>query len=80
LLPPSFRFFREWLDTLAHLPPTLQYRDFVSVGRELSNRLRDPNGDAVDLVIALTHMRVPNDEILREKCSKEIDLILGGHV
>ena len=31
-----------------------------------------------DLIIALTHMRLPNDEILAEEVP-EIDLILGGH-
>ena len=31
-----------------------------------------------DFVIALTHMRLPNDKILAASV-KEIDLILGGH-
>ena len=31
-----------------------------------------------DIVIALTHMRWPNDVRLAE-CAPEIDLILGGH-
>lgn len=31
-----------------------------------------------DYVIALTHMRMPNDVKLAENCN-EIDLILGGH-
>ena len=31
-----------------------------------------------DLIIALTHMRVPNDRILASKVP-EIDFVLGGH-
>ena len=30
------------------------------------------------MIIALTHMRTPNDIILAKSCPK-IDLILGGH-
>ncbi|CAO3597150.1 unnamed protein product [Absidia cylindrospora] len=42
--------------------------------------LRDPQGPyKVDLVIALTHMRVPNDVKLATSCFEDIDLILGGH-
>ena len=36
----------------------------------------DPYG--CDLIIALTHMRAPEDRILASKVP-EIDLILGGH-
>jgi 5'-nucleotidase len=36
------------------------------------------NNQKVDYVIALTHMRLPNDIILAEDVP-EIDLILGGH-
>ena len=32
-----------------------------------------------DVIIALTHMRVPNDRILAQQCQGDIDLILGGH-
>ena len=31
-----------------------------------------------DFIIALTHMRLPNDRLLAEKVN-DIDLILGGH-
>ncbi|KAG9290588.1 hypothetical protein G9A89_020958 [Geosiphon pyriformis] len=71
---------KEWLETIPSLPPTLKYIDFVTVGKQLSTMLRDPNGPyAVDLVIALTHSRLPNDIILAKKCKDDIDLILGGH-
>ncbi|CAG8649887.1 5151_t:CDS:2 [Funneliformis caledonium] len=63
-----------------NLPPTLQYKDFIAVGKELAAKLRDPNGDyAVDLVIALTHSRLPNDILLARETQDEVDLILGGH-
>ncbi|KAJ3120840.1 hypothetical protein HK098_004205 [Nowakowskiella sp. JEL0407] len=74
----------EWLDTLAQTPPLL-FQDFISTGKSLTQKLKagemvDKNGKNVkcDFVIALTHMRVPNDELLAEKVP-EIDLILGGH-
>jgi len=57
----------------------LQYKDFVAVGKELAAQLRDPNGPyAVDLVIALTHSRLPNDILLAKETQDEVDLILGG--
>lgn len=60
-------------------PPELTYYDFVEVAKDLSRQLRDPNGPHhVDLVIALTHMRVPNDIKLARSCKEEIDIILGG--
>ncbi|GBC00114.1 hypothetical protein RclHR1_03750013 [Rhizophagus clarus] len=71
---------KDWLETIPGLPPTLQYKDFITVGKELAAQLRDPNGPyAVDLVIALTHCRLPNDILLAKETQDEIDLILGGH-
>ncbi|CAG8613328.1 22864_t:CDS:2, partial [Dentiscutata erythropus] len=69
-----------WLDTIPNLPSTIKYKDFVSVGKELSAQLRDPNGPhVVDLIIALTHCRLSNDIILAKQCKDDIDLMLGGH-
>ncbi|CAG8700457.1 11987_t:CDS:2, partial [Dentiscutata heterogama] len=69
-----------WLDTIPNLPSTIKYKDFVSVGKELSAQLRDPNGPhVVDLVIALTHCRLSNDIKLAKQCKDDIDLMLGGH-
>lgn len=45
-------------------------------GRKLAIELKSI--DNVDIVIALTHMRQPNDLILAEEVP-EIDVILGGH-
>lgn len=60
------------------------------VGLELSKELRDPNGPhRVDIIIALTHSRVPNDIRLAKELGAVsnrdtqnehgIDLIIGGH-
>ncbi|KAF7727302.1 hypothetical protein EC973_007818 [Apophysomyces ossiformis] len=71
---------KEWIDTIPSFPPELVYHDFVEVAKDLSKTLRDPEGPhKVDLVIALTHMRVPNDVKLAKNCLDEVDLVLGGH-
>lgn len=67
---------REWLDTLATIDPEeVTFIDFVQAGRSLGKQLKE---DGCDFVIALTHMRMPNDIKLAENVD-EIDLILGGH-
>ncbi|XP_071038162.1 trifunctional nucleotide phosphoesterase protein YfkN isoform X2 [Parasteatoda tepidariorum] len=67
----------EWLATLATIDPgDVTYIDFVTEGKKLAKQLRDKAG--VDYVIALTHMRTPNDCRLAENVD-EIDIILGGH-
>jgi 5'-nucleotidase len=66
----------EWIATLATLDPEdLIYLDFVNEGRRIAQDLRDQGADCV---IALTHMRWPNDVKLAENVD-EIDIILGGH-
>jgi 5'-nucleotidase len=52
----------------------ITYIDFVSEGRRLAAELRE--GQGVDLVVALTHMREPNDMRLAEEV-EGIDLVLG---
>ncbi|CAG8514973.1 1413_t:CDS:2 [Paraglomus occultum] len=70
---------KEWLETIPGLPPS-KHIDFIQACKDLSAELRDPNGPhAVDLVIAITHSRLPNDIILARGCQDEIDLMLGGH-
>ncbi|CAG2103416.1 unnamed protein product [Medioppia subpectinata] len=67
----------EWLATLATLAlDDVTYLDFVSEGRKLAKLLKEKEN--VDFVIALTHMRTPNDCRLAENVD-QIDLILGGH-
>ncbi|XP_048576403.1 mannosylglucosyl-3-phosphoglycerate phosphatase [Nematostella vectensis] len=67
---------QEWLVTLATVDPSeVTYLDFSQEGAKLAQHLRD---QGADFVIALTHMRVPNDCRLAET-TPGIDLILGGH-
>uniref|UniRef100_F6SKP5 5'-Nucleotidase C-terminal domain-containing protein n=3 Tax=Ciona intestinalis TaxID=7719 RepID=F6SKP5_CIOIN len=66
----------EWLDTLATVNrEDLEFQDYVERGREVAAELR---ADGADLVIALTHMRWPND-IRLARMVPDIDIILGGH-
>ncbi|XP_037787180.1 mannosylglucosyl-3-phosphoglycerate phosphatase-like isoform X2 [Penaeus monodon] len=67
---------QEWLETLATInAEQVTFTDYVDKGRELANMLKN---QGCDYVIALTHMRTPNDIRLAENVD-EIDLILGGH-
>lgn len=65
----------EWITTLAFDTSTIQYKDFVAEGTRLAAELRK---DGAQLVVVLSHMRVPNDEKLANEV-KGVDLILGGH-
>ena len=55
----------------------LQYTDFVEKGRVMTAMLKSAPHNC-DLIVALTHMRCPDDRILA-KSVPGIDLILGGH-
>ena len=67
----------EWLATLSTISKDdVAFTDYVLEGRRLARFLRQTYN--VDYVIALTHMRLPNDMRLAEQVA-EIDLILGGH-
>ncbi|OAD79533.1 hypothetical protein PHYBLDRAFT_129957 [Phycomyces blakesleeanus NRRL 1555(-)] len=71
---------KEWIETIPSFPPELVYHDFVQTAKDLSAELRDPEGPhKVDFIVALTHMRVPNDIKLGRECSDDVDIILGGH-
>ena len=52
------------------------FEDFVACGRRLAQQLRSERG--CDVVVALTHMRQPNDLRLARECRDCIDLVLGG--
>ena len=72
----------------------VQYEDYVTAANTLSAKLREEEGCEVEIlillvwcgskgctvqaVIALTHMRTPNDIRLAEQVAG-LDLILGGH-
>lgn len=66
----------EWLDTLGTVDrANIDYIDYVMVAERLCKELRERGAE---LVIALTHMRWPNDIRLAME-AKGLDLILGGH-
>lgn len=53
--------YRDWIATIPSWPDTFTYRDMAETARALSKELRDPGGPhRVDMIIALTHCRVPN--------------------
>lgn len=67
---------REWLDTLPTIDrKEVTFLDFVEAGNQLADELKR---EGCDMIIALTHMRTPNDIELAKNCPS-IDLILGGH-
>ncbi|KAA0159485.1 hypothetical protein FNF28_05842 [Cafeteria roenbergensis] len=68
-----------WLETLSHVDPEdLVYEDFITSARWWSAKLRSEH--ACDVVVALTHMRLPNDLRLGSAAaSLGVDLVLGGH-
>ncbi|KAK9465755.1 Metallo-dependent phosphatase-like protein [Lipomyces arxii] len=69
---------KEWLDTINSLPKGLVYKPYQNVAMEIAPMLR--NGLGCDVVIAVTHMREPNDlELARSTAPGTFDLILGGH-
>ncbi|KAJ2723223.1 hypothetical protein GGI07_002792 [Coemansia sp. Benny D115] len=72
---------KEWLDTLPCLPPTFEYQEFVQAARDMAVRLRDRDDEEMrcDLVVCLSHMRLPNDIKLADSCADVIDLVLSGH-
>ena len=67
----------EWLSLLTEdYQGQLEYIDFVKYSRYQTKELRSVY--KCNLVIALTHMRVPNDQILAREVP-DLDFILGGH-
>ena len=67
----------DWITTLTCLDvEDITYEDFVSAGERLATQLKEDY--SCDLIVALTHMRLPNDRRLAKLC-QEIDLVLGGH-
>jgi len=67
---------QEWLDTLGAVNPNdVEYIDFVEEGRRLAAKLK---AQGAELLVAITHMRVPNDRKLASQCP-EYHLVMGGH-
>ncbi|KAI9568934.1 Metallo-dependent phosphatase-like protein [Boletus coccyginus] len=82
----------DWITTIPSWPPNFKFKDMAKTGRELSRQLRGEH--QCDLIIALTHARVPNDirlakDLLASSPSAQethpiagehgVDIILGGH-
>lgn len=66
----------DWFYTLSTIEPDeIAYTDYVTAAKELVPQLIE---EGCELIVALTHMRVPNDTRLAEEVP-EIHLILGGH-
>ncbi|CRL06860.1 CLUMA_CG019615, isoform A [Clunio marinus] len=67
---------KEWLETIPTIDPNeVTFIDYIEAGNRLANDLIK---EGCDVIIALTHMRTPNDLNLATHCPK-LDLILGGH-
>jgi 5'-nucleotidase len=66
----------EWIATLSMDTSNVSAKDPIEMGTILAQKLRDEDG--ADVVVALTHSRMPNDILLAQN-SSGIDLILGGH-
>jgi 5'-nucleotidase len=68
---------REWLETLATIEASaVVFEDFADCAARLVPELRITHG--CNFVVALTHMRQPNDVKLAMSAAG-LDLILGGH-
>jgi 5'-nucleotidase len=67
---------REWLSTINSLPPNIIYKSASETAKELVPQLR---AEGAEMVIAVTHMREPNDNKLAENTDGLFDIILGGH-
>ena len=68
---------KEWLETLATIEmDEVIFEDYVTVAKRILAGWAENN--PVDLIVALTHMRVNNDTRLMQEVP-EIDLVLGGH-
>lgn len=79
---------KEWIATVPSFPEGFVYRNMVKTALKLSATLRDPNGEACELVIAITHSRLPNDIDFAnavgavsnpDATQQGVDLVLGGH-
>lgn len=68
---------KDWIDTLTIDTNNFNFADPVEEAKTLTKFLKDEK--KVDLVIALTHMRLPSDEMLAEMVPG-LDFVLVLHV
>eukprot|EP01103_Thecamoeba_quadrilineata_P018956 TRINITY_DN7495_c0_g1_i1.p1 TRINITY_DN7495_c0_g1~~TRINITY_DN7495_c0_g1_i1.p1 ORF type:complete len:555 (+),score=54.16 TRINITY_DN7495_c0_g1_i1:24-1667(+) len=66
---------QEWLVTLNIDVTQLNYKDFVVEGKKLVRELKE---QGAEVILAVTHMRIPNDTKLAEQV-EGIDVVLAGH-
>lgn len=67
---------QDWILTLSQVEESdIIFKDYVQAANDLCRLLRSKE---CELIIALTHMRAPNDERLARE-AHDIDIILGGH-
>ncbi|KAF6765023.1 flagellar associated protein [Ephemerocybe angulata] len=85
----------DWIATVASWPPEFKYKSMKDTSIDLSKRLRDPEGEhKCDIIIALTHSRIPNDITLAKELlaftpshqknnpiegAHGVDILFGGH-
>jgi 5'-nucleotidase len=68
---------REWLDTINSLPPGLVYTSATEAAKKWVPLLRE---QGAEIVVAVSHMREPNDlKLAMNSPQGLIDIVLGGH-
>ena len=66
-----------WVETLTCVEAKdVECEDFVACAHRVAPQLR---AQGADIVVALTHMRLPNDCRLAQEAGDVVDLVLGGH-
>lgn len=66
----------DWLSALDKVDPEdLDFEDYVQCANRVAEVLR---GKGCDYIVALTHMRQPDDERLARE-AEDVDVVLGGH-
>ena len=66
----------EWLNSVICLEEEdYEYTDFIKCAKQWCKKLRE---QGCDIIVALTHMRIPSDKKLTSKVH-DLDLVLGGH-
>lgn len=66
----------DWLSALDKVDPEdVLYEDFVECADRIATVLREKR---CDFVVALTHMRQPDDDRLAME-ARDVDIVLGGH-
>ncbi|KAJ3158862.1 hypothetical protein HDU86_002550 [Geranomyces michiganensis] len=66
----------DWPSNCQNLPPDMRFLDPAVAAARMVAQLRGPGG--ADVVVAITHMRLPADQLVLAACPG-IDLVLGGH-